>query len=154
MCLIIDTNVFGSVFNKRAKEHTQYAPVIKWLITGNGKMIYGGTKYNDELRGSLYRRMLAELARSNSLVKIPSDPVDKYAADLKVRVPDKAFDDEHIVALVAISKCCVVCTDDKKSLRYLKRLDLYPRGVNPPKIYKRKSHAKLCCNTHIVAVCQ
>jgi predicted nucleic acid-binding protein len=154
MCLVIDTNVFGSVFNEAAKEHKRFAPVINWLTNGKGRLIYGGDKYNSELKGSSYTRIFAELSRGGKLIRMPTGQVNTYAAQLKVMVRDRDFDDEHIVALVAISRCCVVCTDDKRSFSYLKRRDLYPAGMKPPKIYGSARNADLCCDKHIVDVCR
>ena len=117
-------------------------------------MIYGGTKYNDEVKGSTYRRILLELGRKGKLRPMPDKRVDGVAAQLKIIAPEKAFDDEHLVALVVVSKCCVICTDDKRSDVYLKRPDFYPKGLKPPKIYRRQNHDSLCCKDHIVAVCR
>jgi len=83
-------------------------------------------------------------------VGIPDDAVDALAAELKKRVPQKEFNDEHIVALVALSKCCVVCTDDK-AIQFVKRKD--PKGI-PPSKYNQSTHSKLCCTEHIVAACR
>lgn len=117
-------------------------------------MIYGGSKYNQELKGGKFNSVLAELGRKGKLVKLPGSKVDKYASDLELRVPEAAFDDAHIVALVAISKCRVVCTRDKAALPYLKRRDLYPKGVKPPKIYQQSGNIKLCCEKHVVDACR
>jgi hypothetical protein len=154
MCLVIDTNIFFSVFDDTTKEHAHFSPVKQWLMVGKGKMIYGGAKYNDELKGGKYTGVLAELSRMGKLVKIPAASVDRYAAELKVKVPEENFDDEHLVALVAISRCCVVCTWDKRAFPYLKRKDLYPKGVKPPKIYQWKANAVLCCKKYVVAACE
>jgi predicted nucleic acid-binding protein len=155
MCVIIDTNVFPMVFSEKAKGHARFAPVLKWITTGNGKMVLGGEKYARELRGSGFTKILAELSRRQRIVLVSNEAVDHYAAQLKIRVPDEDFDDEHIVALVAISRCCVICSDDKRSFPYVRRRDLYPKGVKPPKIFRYASHEKkLCCEKHIVPICR
>ena len=79
-------------------------------------------------------QQLRTLRLGGRLVRIPDDAVDALAAELKKRVPQKEFNDEHIVALVALSKCCVVCTDDKRAIQFLKRKD--PKGVPPSKYNK------------------
>jgi hypothetical protein len=154
MCLVIDTNIFHSVFDEQAKDHEHFVPVWTWLTHGKGKMIYGGKKYNKELKGGKFVRIVGELSRMGRLVKLRDPDVDQYAAELKIKVPASAFDDEHLVAIVAISKCCVVCTRDKKAFPYLKRKDLYPKGLKPPKIYQGKKNAKLCCVGHVVDACR
>jgi len=154
MCLVIDTCAFPCVFDENSAEHARFAPIVEWLTVGRGKIIFGGSKYKDEIRGSVFRRILAEFDRRGKLVRVSDTKVDKLGKELKKRVPDRNFNDEHIVALVALTGCCVVCTDDKQAVPYLKRRDLYPRGVKPPKIYKRASHSSLCRNEHIVAACR
>jgi hypothetical protein len=154
MCLVIDTCTFDSVFNTRSKHHEKYVPIVTWLSVGQGKIIFGGTKFKREIKGRAFLKMLAEFDRKGKLVKVSDRSVDKIARELKVKVPDHDFDDEHIMALVIITKCCVVCTDDKRATPFLKRRDLYPRGIKPPKIYRSKAHAPLCRNEHIVPACR
>jgi hypothetical protein len=155
MCLIIDTCCIHRVFNVSSKEHAEFAPVLKWITRGKGRMLYGGRKYKEELRAmTSYLRLFTEFQRQGKLVEVVGDKVDEFGEALKKRVPDKSFNDEHIVALVAISRCRVVCTDDKLSMPYLKRRDLYPADVKPPKIYTARSHAKLCCDKHVVDACR
>jgi len=157
MCLIIDANCFGSVFNINATQHDRFVPVYNWLLYGHGgRLIYGGEKYKREVdfKTSQYRGILGEIERKGRLRPLPDKDVDERAAVIRAKVNDPDFDDEHIVALVAISKCCVVCTDDKRSFPFLKRRDLYPRGVSPPKIYQTRRNADLCCADHVVAVCR
>jgi hypothetical protein len=157
MCLIVDANCFGCVFNKNAKYHHKFVPVYNWLLSGyGGRLIYGGSKYKKEVnfKGSPYRGILAELERKGRLLAIPDKKVNDLAAELKKKVLSRDFDDEHIVALVGLSKCCVVCTDDKRSFPFLRRRDLYPDGVKPPKIYQSTRNSKLCCSKHVVEICR
>jgi predicted nucleic acid-binding protein len=156
MCIVIDTCCLATVFDGKNKEHPKFAPVLHW-IKGKGRMIYGGTKYNTELgKAAKYLSYLAELSRQRKTIQIPTTRVDLIAAELKAKIPDKAFNDEHIVALVIASRCCVVCTNDDGAIAYLKRADLfkgYP-GSGRPQIYRgHKTHKKLCCDRHIVGAC-
>lgn len=156
MCLIIDTCCLAMVFDGGNKKHPNFIPVLNW-INGKGLMIYGGTKYNEELgRAAKFLPYVAELSRKRRTVQIPNATVDPIAAALKVKVPDPKFDDEHIVALVIASRCGVVCTNDNVAISYLKRRDMFSdhAGVERPKIYSgHKRHVKLCCDKHIVGVC-
>jgi hypothetical protein len=157
MCLIVDANCFGCVFNDKAEHHERFIPVFNWLLYGKGgRLIYGGEKYKREVdfRTSKYRRIMGEIERKGRLLPMPDKAVDELAAKVRAKVNNPEFDDEHIVALVAISKCCIVCTNDKRSFPFLKRRDLYPKGVKPPKIYQSRRNAKLCCQEHVVDVCR
>ena len=44
MCIIVDTNCFAPVFDRKSEKHNQFAPVLEWIISGKGKLIYGGSK--------------------------------------------------------------------------------------------------------------
>lgn len=158
MCLVIDTCYLGEVFEPRSKEHSKFVPVLKWISQGNGRMIYGGTKYNSELKNvTKVLNALAELSRQRRVVHLPKAIVDPIARALKRRFPEPEFNDEHIVALVIASRCQVVCTDDNVAISYLKRNDVfhgYP-GVGRPKIFRgHGSHARLCCDDHVVEACR
>jgi hypothetical protein len=158
MCLIVDANCFGCVFNPNTREHRRFVPVYNWLMYGRGgRLIYGGTKYKKEVdfTTSHYRRLLTEIERKGRLLPMSDRKVDAAAIEVRRKAKnDPRFDDEHIVALVIVSRCCVVCTDDKRSYPYLKRRDLYPTHVKPPKIYHSARNAKLCCDNHVVDICQ
>jgi hypothetical protein len=155
MCLVIDANTFSSVFDPASQEHARFIPVLTWVTIGKGRIVYGGTKYKKELREmGRYLRIIGQLSRQGRVVVLPTLPIDKYAAQLKVRVPSKKFDDEHLVAIVAQSGCRVVCSDDKRAYPYLTRQALYPKDIKRPKIYSAASHVKLCCDEHLIKICR
>lgn len=118
-------------------------------------MIYGGTKYGVEVSDRIkkFGRLLVDLKRKNRLIKLDDSRVDVIAADLKIIVPDERFDDEHIAAMVIVSKCCVVCTDDIKSLPYLRDRKLYPKGTKAPNVYHTQADAGFCCDKYLAKIC-
>jgi predicted nucleic acid-binding protein len=158
VCVIVDTNCFGSVLNTSAKDHKRFVPVYEWLMYGKGgRLVYGGTKYKKELdfRKKGYKRLILEIQRKGRLVSVNDAAVDKLAATVKAKVDDGDFDDEHLVAIVGVSKCCVVVSLDRRADPFFKRRDLYPDGVHPPKIYRNAKSKKLCgCEKHIAAICR
>jgi hypothetical protein len=98
-----------------------------------------------------------ELRKLGKAVRIDDGIVDRRAAELKAQFPEAAFDDEHIVALVLISRCCVVCTVDNTAMTYLKRKDIFSTepGGKRPKIYcGHKGNENLCCNEHVADICK
>jgi hypothetical protein len=153
MCLVIDANTIGKVFDRHSKDHKRFRPVALWVASGDGSVIFGGTKYLKELGEGKYLALFKELLGARRAVRMDTKAVDDRAEMLRVSVPDEDFDDEHIVALVGLSKCCLVCTDDIRSLPYLRRRDLYPPGVDVPYIYRALAHKKHCCSRLIVGVC-
>jgi hypothetical protein len=154
MCLVIDANCFGLVF---AKAKNGFTPIRTWIEQGDGCMIYGGTKYNRELRDGGALPFVAELSRGRKAANVPTDTVDQIAAQLKAKFPESKFNDEHIVALVVASRCCVVCSNDQTAIAYLKRVDVFAdyAGVKRPKIFKgHRDHIKMCCDDHVVEFCR
>jgi hypothetical protein len=155
MCLIIDTCCLTKVFDPKNQQHAPFAPVLHWITVGRGRMIYGGTKYNHELRQ--VRRIvpiIAELNRARRAISLPRQDVDDLALTAKNREPDSRFNDEHIVALVIASRCRLICTDDKQAIPYLKRKEFYqPYRLPKPKIYCYRSHKDQCSDTHVVPIC-
>jgi hypothetical protein len=115
-------------------------------------MIYGGTKYLTELgRVKTVLRLVVELNRKGRVTIYPKGRIDALAKQLKREVNQRAFNDEHLVAIVIVSECRVVCTDDKKAMPYLKCTKLYAaHGVKHPKIYNRRSHKDLCCDENLI----
>jgi hypothetical protein len=158
MCLVIDTNCFGSVLNPKAEDHDRFAPVYHWLMYGRGgRLIYGGEKYKKEVdfRTSHHRTLIQEIERKGRLLRVDDAAVDREAKAVRMRANNDAdFDDEHIVALVIVSRCCVVCTLDKRAYPYIKNRHLYPAPAKPPKIYQSKRNKKLCGDPHIAEICQ
>ena len=154
MCAIVDNCAFSQVFDQTNKNHGKFKPVRDWIVDGAGKIVYGGSKYARELKQGRRAKFLAELSRRGKTVQMPTDKVDQTAGRLKKKVPEDAFDDEHIVALVIVSKCRIVCTGDGRSLPYLKRRDLYPTGVKRPKVYSSARNADLCCPRNVIDICR
>jgi len=155
MCLVIDPSSIPSVFNPKSKRHSDFRPVLLWITNSSGRIIYGGRKYLTELaRMTHYLGIFNEFARAGKTVKLDGKKVDKLAAELKARIPDARFNDEHIVAIVVVSRCKVVCSDDKEAYPYLRRTDLYPKGMKRPRIYRHQSHGRMCCPKNIVAICK
>lgn len=145
MCLVIDVNVISKVFNRRNVEHGRFEPVQVWVMAGTGSVIYGGSKYLKELGDGKYLSLFIELTKARRAIRVDKKAVDRRALEVKAKVLEEDFDDEHIVALVGVSKCCLVCTDDKRSVPYLRRRDLYPPGVKVPYIYRSLADKIHCC---------
>lgn len=156
MCLVIDTCCLAMVFDEKNNRHYHFQPVLDWVTSGDGKMIYGGTKYKSELKEAYrYLGIVSELKRSRRAIELSDSDVDTLARRLKILVVDPEFNDEHIAALVIASRCCVVCTNDNTAISYLKRPALFsPYKMRRPRIYSSNHNRGLCCKHHIVAVCK
>lgn len=152
MCAIIDACVFTQVFNEKKRE--RFGPLVDWITKKDGKLIIGGSQYAKEVGGEKCLGILTEYEKKNRLVKLNDASVDALQASLKVTEPSPEFDDAHLVAMAAISRCCVICTDEKRAIKYIKREEFYPQHMRPPRIYRNSGHAALCCRDHVVKVCR
>lgn len=167
MCIVIDANVFSSIANKEASTHAEFRPLIQWISSGKGKIVFGGTKYGEEVaKNRRYSEWLVELERNRKIVPIDHKLVDPLMDFLADTVSGPDYDDHHIVSILLVSGCRLVCSEDKglHSLIYvcyqpqLKKLvtDNCPNVKKPirPKIYQKKKHSPLLCDENIAECCR
>jgi predicted nucleic acid-binding protein len=158
MCIIIDTNVFADVFSKESANHSDFEPVLNWIRKGHGKIVYGGTKYKNELNQSKkYVTIFRLFSDARRVVPISNNLVDEKENELRLKIPEKdlitKFNDPHIVAIVIVSKCKIVCTLDI-GLSELLKISNYPEGVDIPLIYSNKSNRDILNHNNIAECCK
>jgi len=142
MCVVLDCNIISSVFNPSEKDHEEFKPVLHWITSGNGKMVFGGSKYKKELnRMKSYLKFIKELSKAGKCINVDDSAVDKIQNEIKNKHRD--FNDYHIVAIIIVSKVRIICTKDKKAIPWFKNSDLYPSDVKKPKIYTSKRNRNL-----------
>jgi len=155
MCIIIDANTFSSVFSEKASDHSEFKPVKDWIIRGKGKLVYGGTKYGDELKAARgYLRLFVEFDKIGKTVKVCAASVDQVQQRLEQLVNDDGFDDAHLVAIAIVSGCKLICSKDRSSYPFLKRHDIYPSHIHRPRIYSGIRNKDLLCDKHIAPCCK
>ena len=156
MCLIIDTNTLSKVFKKSNKDHGSFQAVLNWIIDGNGKIIIGGTTFKNELTGNIkwFLPLLSQLAKVNKVVIISDLKVNEEERKIRQQIVDPDFDDPHIIALILKSKTKLVCTQDKRSYKYINDKTLYPKRSKTPAIYSGKANKNLLCDSNICACCK
>lgn len=155
MCLIIDANSLSKVFKSTDRQHSEFQPVLAWIIDGNGKIIIGGSKIKQELLGKIqwFRPMLMQLLRVNKVVMIDDDSVDIIENRIKRQVNDPDFDDPHLLALIIKSKTKIVCSQDKRAYPYIGNKSLYPKGSKIPAIYSGRNNRNLLIDANICKCC-
>lgn len=154
MCIIIDTNTFTSVFDRDSVNHEEFSPVLSWIIEGEGKIVFGGTKYVGELMlAKKYLRFIGQLNRARKVVQLKNGPIDEYQVILESKENHKDFDDPHLVAISFISKCRLICSLDKRAFPFLNRKDFYPNNSPRPKIYSSKKNSNLLCKNNFAEIC-
>jgi hypothetical protein len=151
MCLVLDINAFHLVFGG----HESFKPVLDWLLYGRGKLVMGGSKYDEELaKMKKYLRLISLLKKGCKIVRANNDAVDQKVIEITRACPDPDFDDPHMVALLSVSGCKLFCSEDQRSYKYIKRKEWYTGSI--PKIYRSKSlrSAKhILSDQHISGIC-
>ncbi|MCH8621444.1 hypothetical protein [Undibacterium sp. TS12] len=140
-------NVIPVVFDPSSKNHDIYKPVLEWVIKGKGKMVCGGSKYWEELsRLKKFLSYFNELNKAGKVVKVDDNLVDEKMRDLMNLCADKDFDDPHIAALLIVSGCKVLCSEDERSYDYMREKKWFASSKKFPKIIKKTSSKKTAAN--------
>ena len=116
--------------------------------------MFGGTKYRDELARTRYLAFFLELGKARKTVVGPTQDVDQIQKRVEQQVADGDFDDAHLVAIVLATGCRLICTNDRRSHRFIKNSSLYSRPVKRPSIYSQRTHAHLLCDANIAPCCR
>lgn len=135
MAIIIDTNCLSAVFNSTDKEHSEFYPVLDWILYGHGFVVYGGTKYMKELSKTKYLRIFKLLNDLNKTYRGCDICIDEYEQKYKASISDPDFDDPHLPAIVLDTKCRLICSKDARSIKFVTSKDLYPPKFHTPVYY-------------------
>ena len=129
MCAILDSNVKGEL---TAPSGEAGAAFYDWLVSGQGKIVVGGTKTRTELYVHPVgrdRRLIAELRRAAAIIETDDAAVDSATRAL-CRQETCRSDDQHIIALAQISGARLLYSNEPKLHIDFKNKDLIdkPRG--------------------------
>jgi len=149
MPIIVDINCLTNVFDKHSSKHKDFEAVKNWIIKGKGKVVFGGTTYSKELPYK-YVDLFAILKGLNKVIEGDRKVIDQKEIENKKLIPDKDFDDPHIAAIACITKCRLICSEDKRSFKFIKDKKLYPKGFIIPKFYTKAKNKDLLNETNIV----
>jgi predicted nucleic acid-binding protein len=152
MCIIIDTNTLANVFDPTSINHQDFRPVNEWVINGGGKVVYGGSKYKGELKK--YLGLYVELKRKNRAIYIDDALVDQEEILVSRQLQNADFDDQHLVALLRISKCKLICSLDERAYPYFRHRLFFNPAANRPRIYNQYRNRDLLIRRNIAAICQ
>jgi len=159
MCIVIDACALSHVFKVSDAKHPDFEPVKNWIQEGDGKVVFGGTKYIKEMQLAGYRKLFVELKKQHNVVIIDKAAVDAEEVRVKDLYSHRDFDDAHLIAIIRCSRCRLVCTSENRAIPFLKNqvpnIDFYEKKAKPPRIYKNKRHCHhLLCNQFIAAICR
>lgn len=151
MCIVIDTNTLAPVFDSNCAVHRAYAPVKNWVMSGKGRVVYGGTRYMEELKKARrYLRVILQLRIARRAVEIECSKVDARETELTTKTAGTNCDDQHIIALLCVSGCKLVCSNDKRAFRYFKDRTNYRGARYAPSIYSNRGHKHLLSDENVV----
>lgn len=150
MAIIIDTNCLANVFSRKSENHKEYKPVLDWIIYGKGMMVYGGSKYIAELRKiPKYLPIIRFLREVNKVIVGNPENIDRIQEEIEANTKNKNFDDPHLPAIAIDTKCRLICSEDKKSVQFVKNQNLYPKGFQKPAYYTSSKNKDLLCDNYI-----
>ena len=149
MCIILDINILPAVFSSNTLNHDQFAPVLNWITKGHGRVLIGGSKYKSELSRTPYLKFFSILSRYNRTISLNDEKVDAEQVYVEALETDPDFDDPHIIAMIRVSGCRLVCSNDKRSIRFVSQRKFYTRPMKPPKYYTKKCNESILVDTNI-----
>lgn len=153
MCIVVDANTWGYVFQENNKKHSDYLPVFRWITKGPGFVVYGGSKYREELKNaSKYYGIFLELKKKGRAKEVNPNLVDKHEADVRRAAGTPKCHDAHLIAIFRVSGCRLLCSDDRRSDTYIKNRKYYLAGQRPPSIYRSNVHQHLLNDRNIVQI--
>ena len=136
-------NTLPCVFNPKNKQYDEFKPVFDWIDKGKGRIVYGGSKYLDELREMPnYLKFLNEYKNKNKgkVIRIDDNKVDQEQQEVEKKLEkinqNSDFNDTHIVAIIIVSGCRLVCSKNSKHYPFIKDRRLYPSRFKKISIYK------------------
>lgn len=155
MCIVLDASCFSKVFNANDAEHPEFQPVLRWILEGDGCLVYGGRKYKTELAmARRYLRMFVELKNFGKVRVADDAKVDAHQARIESIVEVAKHNDPHLPAIICACGCRLVCTDDAKSCALLKERRCYSAGVAVPKLYMSAKNADLLRARNVATFCK
>jgi hypothetical protein len=151
--ILLDANSIPSVFDSATSDYSEFCFVYDWVKKQKGAcFVYGGTKYKSEIKKMLkYLKLMTELQKVGKFIEINGTMIDDYAMRLKEVCSDRAFNDEHLIAILDISGCKLLCTKDIEAMPYIKKKEFYS-DQKIPKIYSGSRNRGLLNATNIVAL--
>lgn len=150
MPIIIDTNCVPTLFNRRSENFKELEPVLNWILKGKGVMIIGGTKYKEEIsKLRNYLGIIRLLKEGGKLQEGDLNEIDNYQRKVERLNSDPDFDDPHLVAIVFVTKCKIICSADGRSVKHVTDAKYYPTNFRKPVYYMSSRNKDLLCDTYV-----
>lgn len=155
MGIVVDPPLLVHVLNKNSALHAKYSPVNKWVLEGSAKIVVGGLKFQKEMKGLVsILPLLSNLERKGKIYRVDTDEVENEVSLILNIENSKDFDDPHLIALVRLSQVKLICIEDPRAHKYLRRSDFYWNEKNRrPKLYTRFKNKTLLNKENLCGVC-
>jgi predicted nucleic acid-binding protein len=142
VCLIVDANLASEVFS--SPPAAEFRPVITWLSSQHGRLVFGGKNARELRRVSAAARYILQLSRAGRAIQFPDESITQEELRL-VQNGECRSNDQHVLALAIISRARTLCTSDRELMEDFKNRQIIPspRG----KIYRRSEHVALLAHT-------
>ena len=155
MCIVADPPTFISMFKSTDPGHADFVAVRDWVIGGPGKFVMGGAKYKSELRAvSSVLPFLAELERKGKIIRRTDAEVDADEVAVKAIEPANDFDDPHLVALIRLTGCKLICIRDTRAHKFLRSVRFYQSPKHRPSLYTRPKNGGLLRVENLAPCCR
>ena len=137
MCVIIDADLAGDVFKDAPAP--DYRPILRWLLRGNGTLVFGGRNARELYRIGRAARMIQVLRSAGKAFQQPDEQVDARETTV-TRTGLCRSNDPHIIALAQISGARTLCSHDQDLHADFRNRELIsnPRGM----IYQGAAHKR------------
>jgi hypothetical protein len=148
-------NTLSCVFNPENKEHNEFKSVLDWIEKGKGRIVYGGSKYLTELaKMTHYRRILIDYGRKRKTIKLDDYKVDQKQQEIEGIIKHPDFNDSHIVAIIIVSGCRLLCSKDSSSYPFIRDKTLYPSKFGKVSIYKGTADKDMLLSWSVNKLCK
>ncbi len=75
--------------------------------------------------------------------------IDRIQSEIEALNHDPDFDDPHLPAIVIDTKCKIICSEDKRSIPFVRDRKFYPNDFTPPMYFTKSSNKNLLCDENI-----
>jgi hypothetical protein len=156
MCVVIDMNRLSTVFNNNNRESANFRRLREWILEGPGFLVYGGSRYSNELSEGC-SKLIKELKNQSykNVVVLRDDIVDNKESEIGIAFPyafnldnEKNDGDPFIVAICIVSKTKIVCTNDKRCKDAIESVFT----KNRPRLYSSDKNADLLKPDNVVKI--
>ena len=115
----------------------------------------GGAKYKRELSAlKSILSILVELERKGKVVRATDADVDADELIVKTIEPASDFDDPHLVALVRLTGCRLICIRDPRAHKFLRAAAFYRSKKDRPSLYTRAKNYILLRPQNLAPCCR